>query len=248
VVARVPEVLALIPARGGSKSIPRKNLLSIGGKPLIVHSIEHALASARITRTIVSTDDEEIAAVAAAAGAEVPFMRPADAARDDSTDFQVFDHALRLLRDTHGYQCDAVVHLRPTGPVRTVARIDEAIDLLLSRPDVDSLRSVTVPVSSPYKMWRIEDGLLVPLLSDAAHEAHSAPRQQLPPVYWQNGYIDVIRPRVILEQRAMAGQRILPFVMTEPIYELDYPQDVAAVERALAAGGTDTPRSTRHST
>jgi N-acylneuraminate cytidylyltransferase len=228
-----PEVLALIPARGGSKGIPRKNLLPLAGKPLIVYSIEHALASTRITRTIVSTDDEEIARVAREAGAEVPFMRPSEYAQDHSTDLEVFRHALTTL-STDGYRCACVVHLRPTGPVRKVALIDEAIEQLLSRPDADSLRSVTAPAQSPFKMWTIADGLLQPLLRvDGVDEAHSRPRQSLPPVFWQNGYVDVIRPYVILEQGRMAGQRILPFVIDEPILELDYPESIPAVEEAL---------------
>ena len=111
-----PEVLALIPARGGSKGIPRKNLLMLAGRPLIHYSIEQALASTRITRTIVSTDDDEIAKVARDAGAEVPFMRPAEYAQDLSTDLDVFRHALTTLGSA-GYRCDCVVQCRRTGPV-----------------------------------------------------------------------------------------------------------------------------------
>ena len=227
-------VLALIPARGGSKSIPRKNLLPINGRPLIAYSIAQARASARITRVVVSTDDEEIAEVARASGAEVPFMRPPQLAHDQSTDFDVFDHALRWLRDQERYECACVAHLRPTGPVRRVALIDEAIDTLLGRPDADSLRSVSRPEQTPYKMWRMADGLLEPLLADApVPEAHSAPRQLLPAVFWQNGYIDVVRPRTILELRSMAGRRIVPFIVREPIFELDYPESIGRVEEAL---------------
>lgn len=231
-----PEILALIPARGGSKSIPRKNLLMLAGKPLIAYSIEQALASNSITRVVVSTDDPEIARVARAHGADVPFMRPAELAQDASLDLGVFRHALTVLQASEGYRCEAVVHLRPTGPVRRVARIDEAIALFLAHPDVDSLRSVTRPPHTPYKMWRIEEGLLAPVvtLPDVA-EPHCLPRQQLPDVFWQNGYIDVVRPRVILEDGMMAGRRILPFVMHEPVLELDYPDSIAAIEAALRA-------------
>ena len=112
------EILALIPARGGSKSIPRKNLRLLGGRPMITYSIDHARASRHITRIIVSTDDDEIAAVSRAAGAEVPFLRPAEYAQDQSLDFEVFDHALRWLQTHENYRPDLVVHLRPTGPVR----------------------------------------------------------------------------------------------------------------------------------
>lgn len=229
-----PEILALIPARGGSKGIPRKNLLRLNGKPLIAYSIEQARASRCITRTIVSTDDAEIAAVARAHGADVPFMRPAALAQDHSTDLDVFRHALETLRDREGYGCDCVVHLRPTGPVRRVARIDEAIDLFLGAGDADSLRSVTRPSQTPYKMWQISNGLLEPMVRmPEEREWYCLPRQLLPDVFWQNGYVDIVRPSVILDRGMMCGDRILPFVMNEPVYELDYPDSIPAVEAAL---------------
>jgi CMP-N,N'-diacetyllegionaminic acid synthase len=247
---RRAEVLALIPARGGSKGIPRKNLLRLAGKPLIQYSIEQALASTRITRTIVSTDDEEIAQVAREAGAEVPFMRPAEFAQDRSLDLDVFRHALTTL-GAAGYQCDCVVHLRPTGPVRRVVLVDEAIDRLLAHPEADSLRSVTTPAETPYKMWTIADGLLQPLLRvEGVDEPYCQPRQSLPRVFWQNGYVDVIRPHVILEDGRMAGRRILPFVVDEPVLELDYPDSIAAVEAALTRmrdGEWPMPDRGRHS-
>ena len=231
-----PDVLALIPARGGSKSVPRKNLLVLGGKPLIAHSIAQALASRHITRTIVSTDDAEIAAVARQWGAEVPFMRPAEFAGDLSLDLDVFRHALGWLRDREGYAPDVVVHLRPTGPARRVVLVDDAIAQLLARPDADSLRSVSLPIQSPYKMWRIHEDWLEPLVEvPGVREAHSRPRQSLPPVYWQNGYVDVLRPRAVMEQGTMAGRRVLPFVVREPVLELDYPDAIPAIEAALAA-------------
>jgi len=232
-----PEVLALIPARGGSKGIPRKNVLMIAGKPLIAHSIEQARASQCITRVVVSTDDVEIADIARACGAEVPFMRPAELAGDLSTDLEVFRHALGWLRDREGYTCELVVHLRPTGPVRRVALIDEAVGLLRGHPEADSLRSVSWPEQTPYKMWRrADDGYLRPLLAvDGVAEPSCMPRQSLPEVFWQNGYVDIIRPHVILERGLMAGTRILPFVVREPIFELDYPDAIADVEAALDA-------------
>jgi CMP-N,N'-diacetyllegionaminic acid synthase len=231
-----PEILAPIPARGGSKSIPRKNLVVVAGKPLIAYSIEQALASRRITRTVVSTDDPEIAAVARGLGAEVPFMRPGELAQDHSTDLGVFRHALTQLRDREGYRCDLVVHLRPTGPLRRVALVDEAIDKMLGRPDAQSLRSVSRPEQTPYKMWRIVNGELQPLLRiEGMTEAYCAPRQSLPEVYWQNGYVDIVRPEVILESNSMAGERILPFIVDEPVLELDYPESLPRLEDALSA-------------
>jgi len=229
-----PEVLALIPARGGSRSIPRKNLLALAGKPLIAYSIEHALGSRHVTRTIVSTDDPEIAATAARYGAEVPFLRPAEFAQDLSPDVDVFRHALQWLGEHEGYRCELVVHLRPTGPVRRVPVIDQAIELMLAHPEAESLRSVCRPIQTPYKMWRVVEGYLEPLLElDGSVESFCLPRQSLPEVFWQNGYVDIVRPRVVLEKNMMCGQKVLPFIVREPALELDYAESVPQIEDAL---------------
>ncbi len=241
------EVLALIPARGGSKGIPRKNLHPLAGKPLIAYSIEQALAAETVTRTVVSTDDPEIAEVARAAGAEVPFVRPAELARDDSPDLEVFRHALLWLRDHESYEPELVVHLRPTNPVRRVERIDEAVRALAGDPSADSLRSVSWPEQTPYKMWRIAHGYLDPLLEAAGvPDAHSMPRQSLPEVWWQNGYVDVLRPRTVLELGSMAGARVLPFVVDEPFVEIDYEDALARAEALLRGDGGERPREPRY--
>jgi CMP-N-acetylneuraminic acid synthetase len=245
------EILALIPARGGSKGIPRKNLIPLLGKPLIAYSIEQALASKWITRTIVSTDDAEIAAVARQYGASVPFMRPAEYAQDRSLDLEVFHHALEWLRDHEGYTPEMVVHLRPTGPVRRVAVIDEAIALMQQHPEADALRSVSMPAQTPYKMWRITGGYLEPLLTvEGVAEPYCMPRQGLPQVFWQNGYVDIIRPATILEQGLMAGKIIIPFVTQEPILEIDYRDALPEVEEALRrlqrGEWPDAPDEQRH--
>jgi len=236
-MAGSPEVLALIPARGGSKSVPRKNVRMVGGRPLIAWSIEQAKRSRRISRIVVTTDDQEIAEIARAWGAETPFMRPAELAGDRSTDIEYHEHALRTLAAAEGYRPDAVVNLRPTMPVRRIATIDRAIQALIARPDVDSVRSVSLAEQTPYKMWRIDnDGLLAPIavLAGVA-EPYNQPRQDLPPVYWQDGYVDVIWARVILEQRSTTGRRILPFVIDEPNQDIDYEDSIGEAERLLAA-------------
>lgn len=231
-----PEVLALIPARGGSKSVPRKNLLPVAGRPLIAYSVGHALKSAHVTRTIVSTDDDEITAVARSWGAEVPFRRPAEFATDTATDFDVFRHALEWLAREEAYVPELVVHLRPTGPVRDIALIDRAVASMLATPSADSLRSVGVAEQTPYKMWKMEGEFLVPILPLAgAPEAHSMPRQKLPTAYWQNGYVDIVRPRTVLSLNSMVGRVVLPFVVNGKIHELDYPDQIPALEEAVAA-------------
>jgi len=239
-------VLALIPARGGSKSVPRKNVIEVAGKPLIAWSILHALQSSRITRVIVSTDDAEIASVAEEYGAEVPYVRPAEYAQDLSPDIDVFRHALEFLAEREGYRPDMVVHLRPTGPVRRVSDIDAAIDLLAGCPDADAVRSVSLVRQTPYKMWRLrDDGTMEPLLRlPGVSDCQSRPRQLLPLAYWQNGYVDVLRPRAVLERHSMWGDRVLPFILDTQLFDIDYPEDVAPVEEALSRLelGLDLPR------
>ncbi len=245
-------ILALIPARGGSKGIPRKNLLPLAGKPLIAYAIGHAKASSSINRCIVSTDDAEIAAAACEYGAEVPFMRPPEYAQDLSPDIDVFRHALSWLREHENYVPDFVVHLRPTGPIRRAALIDSAISQLRDHPEADSLRSVMRPIQTPYKMWRIEGDCLEPLLRvPGMDDCQSVPRQMLPEVYWQNGYVDVVRPRAVLEMNSMWGRKALPFVVDEPLFELDYPEDIPHVEdglRRLAMGDSFSAPKRRHAT
>lgn len=245
------EVMALIPARGGSKSVPRKNLLPVAGRPLIAYSILQAQKAPSITRIIVSTDDAEIAEVAQSYGAEVPFTRPAEAATDTATDFQVFEHALRWLAVEQSYRPELVVHLRPTGPVREISLIEQAIGQMLATPEADALRSVGTAEQTPYKMWRIEGSRLRPLIElPEFPEAHSMPRQKLPTAYWQNGYVDIVRPRTILDLGSMTGRVVLPFVVEGKIHELDYLDQIPALEEAvkawLAGAAPETPTQTRH--
>lgn len=237
------EVLALIPARGGSKSVPRKNLLPLGGKPLIAHTIGHALAAKLITRTIVTTDDEEIAEVARRHGAETPFRRPAEFADDLSTDVEFFRHALLWLAENEGYRPDLVVNLRPPHPVRKPATIDRAIRLFAAHPEADSLRSVRLAEQTPYKMWRIgEDGALLPVATlPGVDEPYNAPRQVLPLVYWQDGYVDITRPATVLEQHSTTGRRIVPFIVAEEAVDIDYPDEIPAAERLVAKVAREAP-------
>src|SRR2546421_11911966 len=136
-------LLALIPGRGGSKGIPRKNVMLVAGQPLVAHSIAQARPSERATRVIVSTDDEEIAAVARRFGAEAPFVRPVAYAADLSPDIDGFRHALRWLEEHESYRPEMVVHLRPTGPARRGELIDRAVDLRAGHANAGALRTVS---------------------------------------------------------------------------------------------------------
>jgi len=216
------EILALIPARGGSKSIPRKNIRSLAGHPLIAYSIAAAAQSSLVCRTIVSTDDEDIARIARGYGAEAPFLRPAELAQDDSTDFPVFTHALSWLKQHEAYQPEVVVQLRPTSPIRPPSCVDQAIQTLLDHPAADSVRGVIPSGQNPYKMWRMdEQGRLTPLLELARlPEPYNAPRQSLPQSYWQTGHIDAMRLSTILEKGSLSGEVIYPLIL-DPRYAID---------------------------
>ena len=227
--------LGLILARGGSKGIPRKNLAPLRGLPLIAHTILNARRAASIERLIVTTDDDEIAAVAREFGAEVPFMRPADLAEDLTPDLPVFVHALTWLDEHERYRPELIAHLRPTSPLRTARHIDEAVSILCRHPDADSVRSVNEPTENPFKMWRMEAGLLSPLLPLATpREPWNSPRQALPPVYWQNACIDIIRYRTIMEAGSMSGSRIVPYDMTgQELVDIDSARDLRVAELML---------------
>ncbi len=233
------EILAIIPARGGSKSIPRKNIRPLAGHPLIAYSIAAGRQSRLVTRTIVSTDDEEIAAVARQYSAETPFLRPAEFAQDNTTDFPVFTHALGWLKEHEGYQPAIIVQLRPTSPIRPPELVDAAIQLLLDNPSADSARGIVPSGQNPFKMWRVDDeGRMCPLLSvPGIAEPFNAPRQALPQTYWQTGHIDAIRARTILEKNSLSGATILPLhIDLRYTIDIDTLKDWARAEGLVTQG------------
>jgi len=221
-------IVAIVPARGGSKGIPRKNIVMVAGKPLIAYSIEHALECPLIDRVIVSTDDDEIAGVAREHGAEVPFRRPEALSGDEVLDLPVFEHALKWLDEQDGYYPDIVVHLRPTAPIRPRGQIDEMIRLLEGHPDADSVRSVSRPGPHPWRMFTIgNDGYLHPLLQTGHAQPYLLRRQELPEIYWYNAVSDVTRRSTIFEKQSMTGDHILPHVIDNRyVVDIDEPDDL----------------------
>jgi CMP-N-acetylneuraminic acid synthetase len=232
------EVLVLIPARGGSKSIPRKNIRPLAGYPLIAYSIAAGLAAESVTRVIVSTDDKEIAEISQLYGAETPFLRPAEISQDNTSDLPVFEHALRWLEKNQDYRPEIVVQLRPTSPFRRVWHIDQAVYRLIERPEADAVRTVCVPFQNPFKMWRISpDGYMLPLVETRYEEPYNMPRQLLPDVYWQTGYVDAAWADTILIKNSMTGQHILPLVINPSEWiDIDSPDDWRRAERLLESG------------
>lgn len=232
----MPEVLAVVAARGGSKGLAGKNLLQVFGMPLVSWAVRAGVEAGTVTRTIVTTDDSAIAEAALAAGAEVPFLRPAHLAADDTADLPVFQHVLDHLA-TEGYHPDVVVQLRPTSPARPPGLVDRGVRMLLDAPSADSVRAVCPAPCTPYKMWRMSDGRLRPLLGDETQELYNRPRQALPPVHWQIGTLDVIRAATI-RAGSMSGGHILAIELpTDLAVDIDGPGDLARLEHAMRAAG-----------
>jgi len=234
------EVLALIPARGGSKGIPRKNIKNLGGHPLIAYSIAAGLGSKLVTRTIVSTDDEEIARIAKEYGAEVPFIRPEKFARDDTRDLPVFQHVLSWLKENEDYEPEVVVQLRPTSPFRSPALVDEAVQILLDNPQASSVRGIVPSKQNPYKMWKVQDdGKMKPILDSPFDEPYNMPRQELPETFWQTGHIDVIRSQTI-QGGSMCGENIFA-CQIDPWFSVDLDSllDWEGAESRISSLGKD---------
>lgn len=225
-------VLAVIPARGGSKSIPGKNLAMLDGRPLIAHTIEVARLLPEIDRVVVSTDSPEIAAAARRYGAETPFLRPAELARDDTPGIDPVIHAVQWLEEHEGYHADWVLCLQPTSPLRSAEDVREALRVAAAR-EADAVVSVVPARHHPYWTRRVEaDGRLVPFLPDAPQVAR---RQDLPPAYALNGAIYLVRSDVLLQRRTWYTDRTYAVVMPpERSVDIDTPFDLDLAAALLA--------------
>lgn len=226
------KVLAIIPARSGSKSVKDKNIRMMNKKPMLAYSIEHAKASRYINRVIVSTDSEKYAEIARTYGAETPFIRPTEISMDHSLDLEVFQHALSYLEKKEGYVPDLVVQLRPTYPIRNVEDIDNIIEQMLADESIDSIRCIAKAKEVAYKMWHKDlYGRLVPIMKEIK-ECYNMPRQQLPVVYYQNACIDVIRTSVITKKNSMSGDYIVGYEMDHN-FDIDTEEEFQKAEEYL---------------
>jgi CMP-N-acetylneuraminic acid synthetase len=235
------KVLGVVTARGGSKALPGKNLKLLAGKPLIAYTIEAALQSDAIDRLILSTDDPAIADVALACGCEVPFMRPAELARDETLHLPVVVHAARWMIDHADYHPDAVMTLQPTSPLRIADDIRDSIDLL-ERSGADSVLSVSeVPAHShPMRTLRLDanDNAVLFVNGDKVRNRINR-RQDLPAAWVMNGAIYVCRTHWLLSgDPTLYGDRVVAYRMPAArSVSIDDAEDWAAAERALAAEG-----------
>ena len=238
-----PSAVALIPSRQGSKRVPGKNVRVLGSHPMLAYTIAAALESGVFESVIVSTDSDDIAALAQHYGAEVPFLRPGEFAGDTSPDIEWVEHAIVGL-GALGRTWDCFSLLRPTSPFRTADTIRRAWDLFTSQAGVDSLRAVEKCAQHPGKMWVVRGQRMVPLLPFGPEDQpwHSTPYQALPTVYVQNASLEIAWTRVVLDQRAIAGEVLVPF-LTEGSegFDINDAYDWMVAERLLAEGTARLP-------
>ena len=222
------QVVGIITARGGSKGVPRKNVRMVAGKPLIAWTIEAARQARSLNRVIVSTDDAEIARVAQHFGAEIPFIRPASLAQDNSTHIDVLCHAIHWLRDEGGCRVDYVVNLQPTSPMRLAEDIDGAVTLAIERR-ADAVVSICPTSANPHLVKQLSP--TGELIGFAGVEVRHSRRQELPPAYVFNGSVYVNRADHLLATRNMFAPGMLGYVMPESrSWDIDTEEDLQVVD------------------
>ena len=254
-----PSIVALIPARAGSKRVPDKNIRPLAGHPLIAYTISSALQSRVFSAVIVSTDSQLYGDIAGHYGAEVPYLRPGEFAGDLSPDIEWVEYTLsRLRQDGREYDCFSI--LRPTSPFRLPETIQQAWRAFMEEEGVDSLRAVEKCKQHPGKMWVVRGNrmtTLLPLrrpeqpwhssqyqlpLSPPEQPWHSSQYQSLPEVYVQNASLEIAWARVVLQERTIAGTVLMPF-LTEGYegFDVNNPYDWFLAEHLVANGDVNLP-------
>lgn len=227
--------IAIIPARGGSKSIPRKNLAMLGGKPLLTHAVASGLACPEVSRVIVSTDDPEIAEAGRHAGGEVLFLRPAELAQDDTPDLPVFRHLVSWLRENEGYEFDVLLNLRCTTPLRTAEHVSAVIDRM-RRGDCDSVRTVDPVQGKHHPYWMLKrgsEGFGEPFV-DGVDLSRYYRRQLLPAAYSINALVDAMSIKAVMSETGPYG-KCMALLETDPLYsmDIDNPRDLIVCQALL---------------
>ena len=220
-------IVAIIPARSGSKSIKNKNIIKYKDKPLIYHSIKVALKSKLINRVLVSTDSKKYLLLSKKFGAEAPFLRPKNISKDNSNDSGWIYHVIKYLINKENYYPDFIVHLRPTSPNRSAKILDKGIKWFLKNHNTcTSMRSVSHFSQPPQKLFRKKNKFLCGFFNNKYKgEYHSKPRQHYPKTFLPNGYVDILKTSYILKNKKIYGNKILAF-LTDPILDIDNKQDL----------------------
>ncbi len=219
-----PRILGVIPARGGSKRLPNKNILDCGGKPLIAHSIEAAAMARRLTSVVFSTESEQIRDVALAHGADAPFLRPPELATDQCRNIDVILHALDWCQAERGWEFDAVVLLQPTSPLRTATHIDEAIEVFL-RNEPETLASVIGPIKKrqPTLMRR----------ADGEDEVMEVLPHHPDEYFRYNASIYIASVAYVRRNRSIHGARSSYYIMPSTCVDVDIADDLAIADFLL---------------
>ena len=205
------KIIALIPARKGSERLKNKNIVKLFGLPLIAHTIISARKSNLFNKIVVSTNSLKYAKIAKKYGAEVPFLRPNSISKNNSKDFGFFLHLINWLKKNENYSPDLIVQLRPTQPYRDVKFIDKAIQIMMRDKKADSLRSISVPERTPYKMWKIKGNYLdyiFPNTKFQKKEYFNLDRRKLQDIYWHDGVIDIVKTKTIKKYNNLTGKKI----------------------------------------
>ncbi len=238
IIHQTPKTVAIILARGGSKGVPRKNIRPLLGKPLIAYAIEPGLAAKKVDRVIVSTDDAEIAEVAISCGAEVPFTRPSELAKDSTPDLPVYQHLINWLEENEGYKFDFLLNLRCTTPFKTPAMIDDAV-ALLAEGGCDSVRTAHQVAGEEHPYWMFKkrpDGLAEPFVDGIKLENYHQ-RQLLPPCHALNFLVDAMRVDVVMNSDYPCGKKVrLLEVDPARAVDIDTERDFVICEALLKAG------------
>jgi CMP-N,N'-diacetyllegionaminic acid synthase len=240
---RTPTIVGLIPARAGSKRVPDKNIRPLAEHPVIAYTISAAMESKVFSDVIVSTDSAQYAKIARYYGAEVPFLRPGELAGDVSPDIEWIEYTLKKLQET-GRRYDCFSILRPTSPFRLPETIRRAWRAFLAEEGVDSLRAIEKCQQHPGKMWVVRDRRMMPLLPLSPPEQpwHSSQYQSLPDVYVQNASLEIAWTRIVLQERTIAGNVVMPFITKDfEGFDVNNPYDWFLAEHLVANGKVKLP-------
>tara|TARA_B100000900_G_C20532898_1_gene697092 strand:- start:467 stop:1144 length:678 start_codon:yes stop_codon:yes gene_type:complete len=218
-------IIALIPARFGSKGIIKKNIIKFKGKPLLAHSIDYAKKSSLIRDVVVSTDSQEFASLSNKFGARTPFLRPKSLAGDNIQDYPVVQHAVKFLEEEKNKRIDYIALLRPTSPLRPPNLIEKSYEIIKNNKLGTSVRSVIPVKQHSYRQWFLDGEKMVSAQGNI-FESYNLPRQQLPISYFQSGDIEFIR-RSTLNKKSVSGDYILPLILKkEDLFDIDTHEDL----------------------
>jgi len=233
---QLPPVLAVIPARGGSKGIPNKNIAPLGGRPLLEYTVNSARQAELIADVIVSTDSEQIANVATSLGAAVPFIRPSELATDDARSVDVVLHSLDFMEQFRGINYEAVAMLQPTTPFRAAGLIDRVIRSVFDNGADSATTVVNVGANHPHRMYTLDEKFHLKPLNDRVFD-HFLPRQSLPPVYLRSGDVYVTRSSILRGRHELLGDSVVGVeVPASTAINIDESRDLAVAELLLKKG------------